>query len=48
VEKDMDGLYKEVAELMLQLKESVVLSGAGISAESGIPTFRSKDRECFS
>ncbi|MGD2271091.1 MAG: NAD-dependent deacylase [Desulfobacterales bacterium] len=38
----MDRLYKEAAGLMLQLKGTVVLSGAGISAESGIPTFRSK------
>ena len=38
----MEALYKQVAELMVELKECVVLSGAGISAESGIPTFRSK------
>jgi NAD-dependent deacetylase len=38
----MDSLYREVAQLMLQLKGTVALSGAGISAESGIPTFRSK------
>jgi NAD-dependent deacetylase len=39
---DMETLYKEVAQLMVTLKQCVVLSGAGISAESGIPTFRSK------
>ncbi|MHC4459153.1 MAG: Sir2 family NAD-dependent protein deacetylase [Planctomycetota bacterium] len=38
----METLYKEVAQLMVTLKQCVVLSGAGISAESGIPTFRSK------
>ena len=38
----MEGLYKEVARLIEELKECVTLSGAGISAESGIPTFRSK------
>ena len=35
--------YQDVAELLLTMKNCVVLSGAGISAESGIPTFRSKD-----
>jgi hypothetical protein len=39
---NMERLYKEVAQLMLTLKQCVVFSGAGISAESGIPTFRSK------
>ena len=39
----MTSPYKEVAELLLTLKNCVVLTGAGISAESGIPTFRSKD-----
>jgi NAD-dependent deacetylase len=34
--------YLDVAELLLRLKNCVVLTGAGISAESGIPTFRSK------
>ena len=38
----MDALYKEVAELLVNEKECVALTGAGISAESGIPTFRSK------
>ena len=38
----METLYKKVAQLMVNLKQCVVLSGAGISAESGIPTFRSK------
>jgi hypothetical protein len=38
----MDSLYKEVAELLVDLKPCVALTGAGISAESGIATFRSK------
>ena len=38
----MDALYKEVAELLVKLGPCVALTGAGISAESGIPTFRSK------
>jgi NAD-dependent deacetylase len=38
----MTAPYIDVAELLLRLKNCVVLTGAGISAESGIPTFRSK------
>ena len=38
----MASIYKEVAALMAGLKHCVALTGAGISAESGIPTFRSK------
>ncbi len=38
----MNDSYKDVAGLMATQKKCVVLSGAGISAESGIPTFRSK------
>ena len=38
----MDTVYKEIAELIVALKSCVALTGAGISAESGIPTFRSK------
>jgi len=38
----MNDSYKDVAGLMAAQKKCVVLSGAGISAESGIPTFRSK------
>jgi len=38
----MNESYKDVAGLMAAQKKCVVLSGAGISAESGIPTFRSK------
>jgi NAD-dependent deacetylase len=38
----MDSKYKKVARLMVDLKHCVALTGAGISAESGIPTFRSK------
>jgi NAD-dependent protein deacetylase/lipoamidase len=39
----MDALYQEVARLIVDLKPCMALSGAGISAESGIPTFRSKN-----
>lgn len=39
---DSEALYKEVAKLLVDLKQCVVLTGAGISAESGIPTFRSQ------
>ena len=38
----MDAIYKEVAELLAGRGRCVALTGAGISAESGIPTFRSK------
>ena len=38
----MESIYKKVAHLMVDLKQCVALTGAGISAESGIPTFRSK------
>ena len=38
----MGSNYKEIARLMVDLKSCVALTGAGISAESGIPTFRSK------
>lgn len=38
----MDAVYKKIAELMVTLKQCVALTGAGISAESGIATFRSK------
>lgn len=38
----VNALYEEVAELLVSQRHCVALSGAGISAESGIPTFRSK------
>lgn len=38
----MDAAYKEIAKLMVALKPCVALTGAGISAESGIPTFRAR------
>ncbi len=38
----MESIYIEVARLIVDLKQCVVLTGAGISAESAIPTFRSK------
>jgi len=37
---DMDLPYAEVAHLMVDTNKCVALTGAGISAESGIPTFR--------
>jgi NAD-dependent deacetylase len=39
----MDSLYEDIAKLLSDLKDCVALTGAGISAESGIDTFRSKD-----
>ena len=39
---DSESLYKEVARLMVERRQCVALTGAGVSAESGIPTFRSK------
>jgi NAD-dependent deacetylase len=38
----MEAPYDKVARLMMELNPCVALTGAGISAESGIPTFRSK------
>ena len=38
----MPTSYREIAALMASRKDCIVLSGAGISAESGIETFRSK------
>ncbi|MEO2068011.1 MAG: NAD-dependent deacylase [Desulfurobacteriaceae bacterium] len=35
--------FKELARVLRESKKVVVLTGAGISAESGIPTFRGKD-----
>ena len=39
---DSESLYKEVARLMAEQRQCVALTGAGVSAERGIPTFRSK------
>ncbi|MBN1213330.1 MAG: NAD-dependent deacylase [candidate division Zixibacteria bacterium] len=36
-------MLKEVARLIKKSKRGVVLTGAGISAESGVPTFRGQD-----
>ena len=38
----MDNLFEEVARLLVKRGSCVALTGAGISAESGIATFRSK------
>lgn len=37
----MATIYQKVAALLVSEKQCVALTGAGISAESGIPTFRS-------
>ena len=39
----MDELYKNVVEIISESKDVVALTGAGMSAESGIQTFRDKD-----
>ena len=36
-------MLRKAAEILRDAKHAVVLTGAGISAESGIPTFRGKD-----
>jgi len=38
----VESVYEQVAELIIRQQPCVALTGAGISAESGIPTFRSK------
>ncbi len=38
----MESIFEQVAELIIRQQPCVALTGAGISAESGIPTFRSK------
>ncbi|MCU0539911.1 MAG: hypothetical protein MUF46_08520 [Desulfobacterales bacterium] len=38
----MTSLYRQAAEMIAAHQPSSALTGAGISAESGIPTFRSK------
>jgi NAD-dependent deacetylase len=41
VEKSLDALAQEAAELIMAARRLVVFTGAGISTESGIPDFRS-------
>ncbi|MBT8372186.1 MAG: hypothetical protein HKO68_04020 [Desulfobacterales bacterium] len=43
----MEGLYKEVAGRLVNRRRCVALTGAGISAESGIATFRSTRKKHF-
>lgn len=38
----MRSIFEKVAELIVRQQPCVALTGAGVSAESGIPTFRSK------
>jgi NAD-dependent deacetylase len=38
----MENLYREVAKVMKERRHCVASTGAGISAESGIPTFRTQ------
>ena len=38
----MNPLYRETATIIRKCKKCIALTGAGISEESGIPTFRSK------
>jgi NAD-dependent deacetylase len=40
--KQMGSAHEEIANLIMRQQPCVALTGAGISAESGIPTFRSK------
>jgi NAD-dependent deacetylase len=42
IEDRMESVYEQVAKLIVNQPPCVALTGAGISAESGIPTFRSK------
>jgi len=39
----MDDKIKRVREILREAKKIAVLTGAGISAESGVPTFRGED-----
>ncbi len=39
----MEDKIKEAAKILAKAKHAVVFTGAGISAESGIPTFRGED-----
>ena len=39
----LEELTQQAAEILLQARYTIALTGAGISAESGIPTFRGKE-----
>lgn len=38
----MENIYQKIAALLVHNRNAVALTGAGISAESGIPTFRDR------
>src|SRR5438034_9313071 len=40
---DLDGAVREAAEALGRATHVAVLTGAGVSAESGVPTFRASD-----
>jgi NAD-dependent deacetylase len=40
---DIERLYEQVADLIVNSKHCVVFTGAGVSTESGIPDFRGED-----
>lgn len=39
----MEDLYKKATQLLRNSRRTIALTGAGVSAESGIPTFRNDD-----
>ena len=41
--KDLEGRIKQLAHWMFESKYLVVITGAGISTESGLPDFRGPD-----
>ncbi len=41
----MEGLISEAAKALVRAKHAIVFTGAGVSAESGIPTFRGSGKD---